>query len=343
MRVAIIGCGAIARRGHIPALRRLGYTIVAVADSNRETAKRVSNRFGIGNYFSDYLELLNLTDIDIVVIATPPSTHSDIAVACAEAGKNIVIEKPLAMNVKECIRIRGAVQTNRVQLSIMQNWRYSPSLISMKKKLGNGEAGQILSFSGIGDGRIPLAWSKTTWRFERRGVLLDFFPHLADALLWLLDSEAAVVDARGGDVMGSSEFVNLCNMLVVLENGVSGFLTTSWLAGVPAFTLEIRGTGGTFSANALTGMLTEKIGDQTPLDDMRDVVHRTGAAALNYVSGNFFSALKAYEAAYVDIERGFAKGMAPVPLDDGLRTVALIEGASISLEKKRAIEIVSLL
>jgi predicted dehydrogenase len=333
MKFGIVGCGAIARRGHLPALRRLGHEVVAVADVNQGAARKAAARFGVKRYFSDYHELLGMGEIETVVIATPTPLHSKIAVDCATVGKNIVIEKPLAMTLSECMEIREAVRSSGVQLSVIQNWRYSPSLGLLKRKLDSGEVGRLLSFSGVADGRYPLSWSRSTWRYDAEGVLFDFFPHLADALLWVTNSQAKTVYAQGGDITGSSGFINLCNMLVVLENDVSGMLTTSWLAGVPDFSLELRGTGGLLAANGLTGALSQKIGDQTPLDDALDFTRRTVKTAMDYFRGQLFSALKAYEPAYLDIEQGFAKHRPPIPVEDGIRTIALVEGAYHSMQE----------
>jgi predicted dehydrogenase len=341
MKFGIVGCGAIARRGHLPALRRLGHEVVGVADVNEGTARKAAARFGVNHYFGDYHELLAMGEIETVVITTPTQLHSKIAVDCATVGKNIVVEKPLAMTLRECLEVREAVRSSGVQLSVMQNWRYSPSLGLLKRKLASGEVGRLLSFFGVADGRYPLSWSRSTWRYDAEGVLFDFFPHLADALLWVTNSQAKTVYARGGDVTGSSGFVNLCNMLVVLENDVCGMLATSWLAGVPDFSLELRGTGGLVTANALTGALSQKVGDQTPLDDALDFTRRTVSTAVDYFRGQLFSALKAYESAYLDIIRGFAKGIPPVPVEDGIRTIALLEGAFRSIQQKAPVGISS--
>jgi predicted dehydrogenase len=341
MKFGIVGCGAIARRGHLPALKRLGHEVVGVADVNEGAAKKAAARFGVNRYFGDYHELLGMGEIETIVIATPTPLHLKIAVDCATVGKNIVVEKPLAMTLSECLEIREAVRSSGVQVSIIQNWRYSPCLGLLKRKLDAGEVGRVLSFSGVADGRYPLSWTGSTWRYGVEGVLFDFFPHLADALLWVTNSRAKIVYAQGGDITGSSGFTNLCNMLVVLENDLCGMLATSWLAGVPDFSLELRGTGGLISANALTGALSQKVGDQTPLDDAVDFTRRTVRTAVDYFRGQLFSALRAYEPAYVDIVRGFAKGIPPVPIEDGIRTIALVEGAYHSIQQKAPVDISS--
>src|SRR5690242_10743900 len=100
VKVGVIGCGEIAQWMHLPFLTELpGFRVTAVCDVSATVADYAGDRFGVERRFTDYRELLAQADVDAVVIATP--IHSDPAIAAAQAGKHILVEKPMAFNLDE--------------------------------------------------------------------------------------------------------------------------------------------------------------------------------------------------------------------------------------------------
>src|SRR4051794_4886668 len=102
--VAIIGTGQIALANHLPGLKLLpNAKLVALCDSDEATLKRASDQTGIRATFNDYSKLLAHDGVDAVVIATPNVTHPPIAIAAAKAGKHVMSEKPLALNLADTL------------------------------------------------------------------------------------------------------------------------------------------------------------------------------------------------------------------------------------------------
>lgn len=345
MKIGLIGCGAVARHGHLPTLKKLnGVGVVAVADTNLKVAKSVSKKFKIANCYEDFRLMLNDEDIDTVVIATPTTTHATIAVESAKAGKNIVVEKPLAMNLSECYEIKRAVKDNDVMLSIVQNYRYFSSLKMSKYILSRGYFGEFLTFHGVAQVPYPTSWTSGTWLYNEKGVLLDFTPHLVDAMLWLMNTQASSVYAVGGDFTKSSGFLNYTNMLVKLENDVSGFLETSWLTNVSAFAIDIKGTGGLLKVDVDRDNYEELCGPQTPIDDAKRFTRYMLKVFKGALTGSIFNkAMRAYGDVYRDIIKGFKEGKAPIPIEDGIKTLSLLDAAYLSIKERRVVQIKELL
>lgn len=345
MKIGLVGCGAVARHGHLPALKDLnGVDVVAVADTNFEVAKSIAKKFKVAHCYKDFRLILNDEGIDTVVIATPTTTHAMIAVESARAGKNIVVEKPLAMNLSEGYAIKRAVKDNNVVLSIIQNYRYFPSLKLSKYKLSKGYFGKILTFYGASQTRYPSSWTSGTWLYHEKGVLLDFTPHLVDALLWLMNTQASSVYAVGGDFTKSSGFLNYANILVKLENGVSGFLETSWLTNSFAFSIDIKGSGGLLKVDINRNNYEELYDSQTPVDDAKRFTRYMMNVFMEVLSGRIFDkAMRAYNDVYHDIVKSFKEGKAPVPVDDGIKTLSVLDAAYLSIKEGRVVIIDELL
>lgn len=143
MKLAIIGAGLVARTFHVPAfLRCKNVQITAVCDVNEPAAKAMAEPLGAAVY-TDYQELLRSSDVDTVSICTRTDTHCQMAVEAAEAGKNIFLEKPMALNAEQAARIVEAVEANDVifMLGMLNRFR-TESLLLTERRLA-GQMGEI--------------------------------------------------------------------------------------------------------------------------------------------------------------------------------------------------------
>ncbi len=125
IKVGVIGCGEIAQWMHLPFLMDLpGFHVTAVCDISRQVAAHAGERFGVERRFTDFREMLEHADLDAVVIATP--IHSDPAIAAAQAGKHVLVEKPMAFNLGEAEAMADAAEQARVTLMVAYMKRYDP-------------------------------------------------------------------------------------------------------------------------------------------------------------------------------------------------------------------------
>lgn len=134
VNVGVIGCGEIAQWMHLPFLTELpGFHVTAVCDVSPVVTDHVARRFGVEQAFTDVQDLLSEANVDAVVIATP--IHSDPAIAAAEAGKHVLVEKPMALNLEEAEAMVGAAEHAGVILMVAYMKRYDPGYLHGRRLL----------------------------------------------------------------------------------------------------------------------------------------------------------------------------------------------------------------
>lgn len=145
-RAGIIGTGFIGPV-HVEALRRLGVRVQALCDVPGRVGPAAS-RLGIPKTFTDYRELTNSPEVDVVHITAPNRFHCEMAMAALEAGKHCVCEKPLAMNTTETARIAKAAKVARTVFAVNYNVRFYPAVLQLRALVARGELGDIIHVNG---------------------------------------------------------------------------------------------------------------------------------------------------------------------------------------------------
>jgi len=168
-----------------------------VVDIDEELAQNAAKQYGFTEYATDWREVVSRPDIDIVDICTPNSTHAQIAIAAAKAGKHIMCEKPMSMTVAEAEEMLAAANETGVVTMVSYNYRHTPALQMAKKLIEEGRIGDILTFRGYylqdwgADPEKPLSW-----RFNKAlagsGTLGDIGTHVIDAARLLVGEFASV-------------------------------------------------------------------------------------------------------------------------------------------------------
>jgi predicted dehydrogenase len=145
LRVAVVGCGFVAQKRHIPSFLRLKKkaSICAVCDLNRDLARNVAAKFGIRAAYASLSEMLSNEKLDIVDICTPPQTHASVAVQTMEAGCNVLMEKPMALAVSDCDKMIRASHQHGVKLSVVHNQKFYPPFLEAQRLVETGAIGQL--------------------------------------------------------------------------------------------------------------------------------------------------------------------------------------------------------
>src|ERR1700722_6289305 len=197
LRCGVIGAGAIGL-AHLNSLSQCHRAAaVAIAEINPARAKEASERFKIPRSYSDYRELLDQADIDAVTIALPNYLHAQVAIEALKARKHVLIEKPMAMNAKECAKVIDTAGKMRRTVMVGQNFRFHRQTQLAKLVIQRGDLGEIyharcfwLRRNGIP--RIG-SWF-TQKKLAGGGCVYDIGSHMLDACLHLLgDFEVASV------------------------------------------------------------------------------------------------------------------------------------------------------
>lgn len=198
-RVGIIGCGAIFFKHAYPLHILENTELVAVCDTNPDALKIASTLFDCPGY-SDYREILKRNDVDVIHILTPHYLHAPMVIDAANAGKHVLVEKPMAINASEALAEIEAGSKNDVTIGVISQNRYNPASIAVKQAIQNNSLGNILGQS------IFLAWYRpenyyinSSWRgkLDKEGgsLLIDQAIHVLDLGRWLIDEEISTIQA----------------------------------------------------------------------------------------------------------------------------------------------------
>ncbi len=144
IRWGMIGCGAVTEIKSGPAFQRTtGSALTAVASRNYLAAKDYARRHGIPRTYENVDELISSDELDAIYIATPPNSHEALALKVAQAGKACCVEKPMALDYEECMRMVSAFAAKGLPLFVSYYRRSLPRFIEVKSWLQQGLIGQI--------------------------------------------------------------------------------------------------------------------------------------------------------------------------------------------------------
>jgi predicted dehydrogenase len=195
--IGIVGTG-FARTTQIPGFRDcMGAKVVAIASRNRERAEAVAKEFGIEHVASDWHELVAHSDVDLVSVVTPPSTHMEIALAALDQRKAVLCEKPMALNATEAARMAEKAKSAGTLALIDHELRFLNSRRVMRGMLQTGAVGSVRhcnyvfrsDYRGIAD----RAWDWWSDAAMGGGALGAIGSHVVDSFRWMLTTEVTHV------------------------------------------------------------------------------------------------------------------------------------------------------
>ncbi|MDP7204743.1 MAG: Gfo/Idh/MocA family oxidoreductase [Pirellulaceae bacterium] len=245
----IIGCGMIAGF-HQKAIADIrGARVVACFD----TFPSAAERFAAANHctaYADLGEMLADPSLDVVTICTPSGAHLEPALAAAEAGKHVIVEKPLEITLRRCDQIIDACRRNRVTLATIFPSRFHESSRQLKKAIDAGRFGRL----SMGDAYVK--WYRTqeyydsgawrgTWKLDGGGALMNQAIHSVDLLTWLM---GPVVEISAKIDMLAHKRIEVEDVAVAtlrFSNGALGVIEATTAAYPGALKrIEIHGSGG---------------------------------------------------------------------------------------------------
>lgn len=239
LKVGLIGCGQIAKLRHAPEYAAApDCEITGVFDQDKEKARELAEQYGAKVY--DTAQELLETDIDVVSICVSNAAHCYYTVMALKAGKHVLCEKPMGVNLQECeTMVQAADQAGRV-LMIAQNQRMNKAHRLARDMLRRGEIGRLLAFRLTFGHSGPENWTKMVnpWFFNRRsagmGALADLGVHKIDLLRYLTGDEVqevcamvATTDKAFPDGTPIDVDDNAC-LLLRMRTGAVGTIQTSW-------------------------------------------------------------------------------------------------------------------
>jgi UDP-N-acetyl-2-amino-2-deoxyglucuronate dehydrogenase len=233
INVAIIGAGAIAP-AHIKAYQLFDdrCRIVAICDIYPEKAEKMAANFNLDvEIYSDYKEMLRISNIHLVSVCTPPYTHAELAIASLYAGKHVVVEKPMASSLEECDAMNLAQKSSGKVLSIISQNRFTNPMMKLKAVLDTKLMGPIVhtqvdSFWWRGHCYYDLWW-RGTWEKEGGGCTLNHAVHHIDICHWMNGMPAEVTAIATNTSHDNAEVEDLSVAIWRYPNGSLAQITSS--------------------------------------------------------------------------------------------------------------------
>ena len=189
MRFGVVGCGAISTLYQLPALGRSSdATLVSTVDVDAGHAAAVARRFGATESFTDHRALVGR--VDAALVATPNTTHADIACDLLAQGVHVLCEKPLATTRADVDRMLAAAARGGGRLMAAHCLRFSPNLERLQDLIASGVLGERLTLSASIGAPYDAGPQRTDFRRTRGlsggGVLMDLGIHVVDLAIWMV-------------------------------------------------------------------------------------------------------------------------------------------------------------
>lgn len=255
LSAAIIGTGKISEE-HLQFLgaSQLG-RVAAVCDLSPTVAKWTADRAACEHWYTDYRAMLAESDADVVHVLTPPHTHTTIVAECLEAGRHVIVEKPVAPTRDEFRRLWALSQAHGVRLIEDQNYRFNEPILAMERILYNGDLGEVrevdvrmaLGIRGEGNRYADLNLPHPSHEMPA-GVLHEFLTHLCYLLLRFtggFDHVAAAWRNHGGDDLFKFDELDA----LVMRGPIHGRIRFSCATFPDCFTVTVRGSEATVSTD----------------------------------------------------------------------------------------------
>lgn len=259
MRVAIVGCGQISRM-HIDALREInGVEICAVCDRDLWRARKASEICPGAQVYTDTTTMLQESKPQAVHVLTPPDSHAELSILAMEAGCHVLVEKPMAVNVRQADRMIQTATANGVRLCTNHNYLYKPSMMKARATVDNGEIGSVThvdSYYGFAGSAYLDVKGQSHWAWNLPGgVFTNFVPHLIYLQLEFLHEIESVA---GIVVSGADKHGQQPSELAVLLKGAnaSGSMVISMRTKPYARFVNVYGTKGMVHADLVGEVCT---------------------------------------------------------------------------------------
>jgi predicted dehydrogenase len=185
--IGIIGAGQIVNQAHLPAYRKAGFRVLAIADKNEEAAKATAARFEIPRVCSSVDQLLAMPDVDIVDIAVPAASNPALSKQAFVAGKHALVQKPMAETSAEAAEMVAAAPAHKRKLAVNQQMRWSPSVRAASDLLRRQLLGELI------EARIEIqirtGWDAWPWLAEHPypEIYYHTIHHIDTMRAWLRD------------------------------------------------------------------------------------------------------------------------------------------------------------
>jgi predicted dehydrogenase len=334
-----------------------------ICGRHEEGVRAAAQQYGWRDYATDWRAVVRSPDIDIVDINTPNDTHAQIAIEAARAGKAVLCEKPLAMNVAQCRRMLDAVRKARVTHMVCHNYRRIPAMALARKMIERGELGTIHHYRArylqdwIADPKFPLVW-RLKKEVAGSGAHGDIHAHIIDLGRFLVGEITEVcgllhtfVKRRPLEgrkkVFGKVTVDDAAMAMVRFRSGAIGTLeaTRFALGRKNCIQIEINGSKGSifFDFEDMNRLKFYRNGDPQAERGFRDIL--VTESVHPYVGrwwppGHIIGYEHTFVHTFADFLNAVASGKGVSPdFEDGLRNQQVLEAVEKSSKTRRWVKV----
>ncbi len=341
LQVALVGYGYVGKTFHAPLIAATpGFALRTVVSSD---PAKVAADFPEVQVVADLEMALADPAIDLVVIATPNALHAPQAIAALKAGKHVVVDKPFALDLAEARAMADAAKAAGKLLTVFHNRRWDSDFLTVRRLIADGTLGQVVQYESHFDRFRPQV--RDRWR-ERAGpgagAWMDLGPHLLDQALVLFGEPLALsadigIQRDGADADDYFHVVLRYPVLRVILHG-------SLLTAASDLRLAVHGTGASYVKHGLDPQEAQLKAGMTPGApgwgrDSRHGVLTTVEDDIQ-VHAEARPEVLGYRAFYAGVREAILHGApSPVPVDEALRVMALLELARQASDQRRELPI----
>ncbi len=243
----ILGCGRMTDRRVAPAFAECkSARLIAFQSRDADKSESYRKKHGADRAYSNLDDFLVDGEIDVVYVATPPAMHVEHVTQCLDAGKHVLVDKPIAIHANDATALADAAESRGLTLGVLHQQRFHPAIRQLIDIARSGTIGKLHSM------RIQIAmWLRLdgNWRYDPAiaggGAAMDLAPHALDIMLHVLGTPIRVT-ARTATHCLDAPVEDFCAATIEFESGAIGQLDLSYSAHAYGGRLEAYGDQGTF-------------------------------------------------------------------------------------------------
>jgi predicted dehydrogenase len=272
---ALIGAGIFGERHAQAYSRHSAVDFVSVCDLNTARAAEIAHRYGARKHSSDFREILADPEVVAVSVATPDHLHREVAVAAAEAGKHLLVEKPLATTIEDAQAIVAAAKHNGVKLVVDFHNRVNPPMVNARDAIRRGDIGKPVYFYTRLSNTTQVATQMLKWA-NHSSALWFLASHMVDVVRWMIGDEVKRISAIRRDGVLREMGIDTADFhLVTLEfrGGAVAVFEHAWILPTTHPTLkdlkmEILGSKGAIYIDGSHNRTLEVYGERASFPDL---------------------------------------------------------------------------
>jgi UDP-N-acetylglucosamine 3-dehydrogenase len=333
LNVGLIGAGRMGAY-HIETWERIAAgNLVAIAEPDETTARQRIGRRPI-EWVGDYRWLLERADVDAVCICTPSEQHARVALDAIAAGKHVFVEKPIATELQDGLRMAAAARLAGLKLMVGHVERFNPAVGKLAELIDEGRIGRVFRAHATRVGPLPA-------RIQDTGVAIDLATHDLDLMQFVLGRDITSIYAEGSRCIHPTQEDLISCLLRFGDDGPLGLLDVNWLTPEKRREMIVIGEGGMLSASYLTQdvWFTESSGAPMGWSDLARIRGDAEGAAVRF-------ALPRVEPLQAELE-AFARCVLddtpePVGATDGCRALAAALAVRDSAAHSRTVKLLDI-